>query len=164
MKNIIILIFAVISILLWVSDFLFEDKLTADKQIDEPLPVITKDISATQFNVEGLADILGINFARIKDKQQDALPDVFDISISLISIHTSGGFAKARLRITGENNKETVVDAVKGDKFHSLELKSIMSTGVELINNEKEYLLKMYKPQVINITRTENVEEVSNEK
>lgn len=164
MKNIIILIFAVISILLWVSDFLFESESIADKQKDEPLPVITKDISATQFNVEGLAEILGINFARIKDKQQEALPDVFDISISLISIHTSGGFAKARLRIKDENNKQFVVDAVEGDIFHSLELKAITATDVKLVNNKKEYLLKMFKPQVINITRTENVEEVSNEK
>lgn len=164
MKNILILILAVLGILFWAGDFLLDNPSSSDKPKDEPLPVITKNISAKQFDVQGFADILGINFSRIQNEQAEVLPDVFDVTVSLISIHTSGGFAKARLRIKGENNKETVVDAVKGDTFHSLELKSIMSTGVELINNEKEYLLKMYKPQVINITRTENVEEVSNEK
>lgn len=164
MKNILILSLVIFGVLFWAGDFVLDNPPSSDKQKDEPIPVITKNISAKQFDVKGFADILGINFSRIQDKQPETLPDVFDVTVSLISIHTSGGFAKVRLRITGENNKETVVDAVEGDTFHSLELKSIMSTGVELINNEKEYLLKMYKPQVINITRTENVEEVSNEK
>jgi hypothetical protein len=68
--------------------------------------------------------------------------------------------AKVRLRLKTPTGEDTI-DVIEGDKFESLELSKISATEVELLNGDQTVQLKMYKPQVISITKTNGVEEVT---
>lgn len=158
MKNITLLVLFIIAISFWLSDYLF---LGADSRLHEKNEVNLidlKDVTVKQFNIEQLAKTLGVDFSRIESEEEKTIEDTFEIEVSLISIHTSGDFAKARLRIKNSDNKNVIVDAVLGESFHSLELTAITPTYVELVNNKNVYLLKMFKAQKFSITRT-NTEE-----
>ncbi|ATC81036.1 hypothetical protein PAGA_a0477 [Pseudoalteromonas agarivorans DSM 14585] len=120
-------------------------------------------VAQTQFDIEQLANTLGVDYSEIgKDSNEgdDKGPDIIDATLSLVSVYTSGNVANARIKIKTPDGEE-LINLSKGDKFESLELQEILAAAVELSNNGQQVLLKMYKPEVISITKTNGVEEVT---
>ncbi|MCW1718710.1 hypothetical protein OIZ54_08080 [Pseudoalteromonas sp. A3] len=162
MRNILILLCVCIAIIIWVSDFLLPDNQSRQKKDTAPVKLNASKVAQTQFNIEQLANTLGVDYTEIgKDESENSEgPDVIDATLSLVSVYTSGEVANARIKIKTPDGEE-LINLSKGDKFESLELQEILAAAVELSNNGQQVLLKMYKPEIISITKTNGVEEVT---
>ncbi|KPZ52516.1 hypothetical protein AN391_03659 [Pseudoalteromonas sp. P1-13-1a] len=163
MRNILILLCVCIAIITWVSDFLLPENQSHQKKAPASVKLNVSRVAQTQFDIEQLANTLGIDYSEIgKDSNEgdDKGPDIIDATLSLVSVYTSGNVANARIKIKTPDGEE-LINLSKGDKFESLELQEILAAAVELSNNGQQVLLKMYKPKVISITKTNGVEEVT---
>ena len=163
MRNILILLCVCIAIITWVSDFLLPENQSHQKKAPASVKLNVSRVAQTQFDIEQLANTLGVDYSEIgKDSNEgdDKGPDIIDATLSLVSVYTSGNVANARIKIKTPDGEE-LINLSKGDKFESLELQEILVAAVELSNNGQQVLLKMYKPEVISITKTNGVEEVT---
>ncbi|HAG40758.1 MULTISPECIES: hypothetical protein [Pseudoalteromonas] len=163
MRNILILLCVCIAIITWVSDFLLPENQSHQKKAPASVKLNVSRVAQTQFDIEQLANTLGVDYSEIgKDSNEgdDKGPDIIDATLSLVSVYTSGNVANARIKIKTPDGEE-LINLSKGDKFESLELQEILAAAVELSNNGQQVLLKMYKPEVISITKTNGVEEVT---
>ncbi|MEL0647377.1 hypothetical protein V6248_08070 [Pseudoalteromonas agarivorans] len=161
MRNILILLCTVIAVVMWVSDIVLLSTESSKKKEITTVDLNTSDVTKSQFNIEQLAKTLGVNYQLISNEAEVLVePSVIEITLSLVAIYTSGDMAKVRLRLNTPTGEETI-DVVKGDNFESLELSNVSATEVELLNGDQTVQLKMYKPQVISITKTNGVEEVT---
>lgn len=160
MRNIILLICACAATLLWVGNFFPAEKEEKNKAQINEFNINASDTGESQFDVEQLAKILGVDYQLIEGKNKTKSPDYIDITLSLVAIYRTGDMAKVRLKVK-KPTKEIFINAAQGDEFESLILKKISATTVEILNNEHTTLLKMYKPQVISIINTNSVEEAT---
>ena len=161
MRNILILLCSVIAVAMWVSDIVLPGTESSKKKEVSTANLNTADVTKSQFNIKQLAKTLGVNYQLI-NKEAEVLvePNVIEVTLSLVAIYTSGDMAKVRLRLKTPTREDTI-DVIKGDNFESLELSKVSATEVELLNGDQTVQLKMYKPQVISITKTNGVEEVT---
>lgn len=162
MRNIILLLCIFIGIIFWTDNYFVSKN---DSNTDTELTVFTlsQSYDDVHFDIKKLAYILGVDYQKVEAEEIVQEPKYTEVELSLVSIYTSGDLAKIRLRLNGVAEGDIYIDAMQGDEFNSLLLSKIGSTSVELINNGKTVLLKMYKPQVINIAKETNVEEVKND-
>ena len=161
MRNILVLLCVCIAAFVWVSDFLLLGDDNSNKKEANSFNLETSRVSQKQFDIEQLAKTLGVDYQYIGKNKEDVIePDIIEVTLSLVAIYTSGDMAKARLKVKSPTGEDTI-NVIKGDKFESLELSKISATEVELLNSGQTVQLKMYKPQVISITKTNGVEEVT---
>lgn len=162
MRNIILLLCIFIGIIFWAGNYFVSKN---DSNTDTELTVFTlsQSYDDVHFDIKKLAYILGVDYQKVEAEKIVQEPKYTEVELSLVSIYTSGDLAKIRLRLNDVAEGDIYIDAIQGDEFNSLLLSKIGSTSVELINNGKTVLLKMYKPQVINIAKETNVEEVKND-
>ncbi|MEL0633127.1 hypothetical protein V6237_10125 [Pseudoalteromonas carrageenovora] len=163
MRNILILTCVCIAIIMWVGDFLFPDTQSNLKKQPTSVALNTAKVAHSQFNIEQLANTLGVDYTEIgKDESENTEnePDTEEVTLSLVSVYISGDVANARIKVKS-SKEEKLINLSKGDKFESLALNEILAAAVELSNNGQRVLLKMYKPEVISITKTNGVEEVT---
>lgn len=163
MRNILLLISACVILALWLSDFFISTENERSDKETASFNISVADTGESRFDISQLAKVLGVDYKKIDDDQNKEKPSFQEVTLSLVSIYTSGEKAKVRLRIKNGNDEE-LLDLMAGDKFQSLVLKKVNTTEVELLNNDKIVFLKMYKPQVISITTTKSVEEVQDDK
>ncbi|CAM2780111.1 hypothetical protein [Pseudoalteromonas atlantica] len=163
MRNILILLCVCIAIIIWVSDFLLPGNQSHQKKAPASVKLNVSRVAQTQFDIEQLASTLGVDYTEIgKDSNEDddKGPDIIDATLSLVSVYASGEIANARIRINSPDGEE-LINLSKGDKYESMELQEVLAAAVELANNGEQVLLKMYKPEIVSITKTNGVEEVT---
>ncbi|MBE0349621.1 hypothetical protein PLIP_a3160 [Pseudoalteromonas lipolytica LMEB 39] len=118
------------------------------------------DTNFQQFEVKNLAKLLGVDYELIKSEHSADVSSSVDITLSLISIFTSGELAKVRLKYQ-EDNEISYVDLTEGEQFYSYQITQIHSSSVVLKNQEQTISLKMFKPHLVTITKQNNEEDVT---